>query len=43
MTTDIKKPSPNTLEDLQRMNFSFYIGIANEDQLRSQKAWFDDM
>jgi hypothetical protein len=43
MTTDVKKSSPNSVEDLLRMNFTIKVGIYYESQLENSKYLRSEM
>lgn len=43
MTTDIKKPSPNTINDLRAMNFTMYLSVIDSDHEKRQKDLIDEM
>jgi hypothetical protein len=43
MTTDVKKPSPNTVDDLRAMNFTMYISFVGVEKEDDKKNWLNLM
>jgi hypothetical protein len=43
MTTDVKKPSPNTVDDARAMNFTMYISFVGVENEQDKKSWLEQM